>query len=392
MWEKPLADIAESFGATDVELAAVCRKLNVPIPSRDHWSLQRSGATPKVWKLPRTAKQQVAVIGTRPIKASPAPTAEQSATEAPSPKAPSIKAATESARPHPLTRKTQAYFLDVKRRVERHAKRRPGAPYPSGDWPPHADHGRYWCGGEDGYPLLISLAQVERVLGILDGLTKGLIREGFLVVVREPDHPNRHDRSQPRLAAEMKGERLHYRLYESYSQRRYSAKEQAEAKKASRYIGRVEYIPNGTLVFELSGSEYRIKQTFRETNAKTFDLDLPTLVNAFVDAVLRQKALREERLAEERARQVEASRRWQEEHRLRQEKEQVEALLDEASRARRFAELRSYLATVEREATQGGGMTAEGRTWLDEARRLVEMYDPLQIRLDSADASRVAAD
>lgn len=180
---------------------------------------------------------------------------------------------------------------------------------------------------------------------------------------------------------EKKGEELHYRMWESYSQRRYTAKEQAEAQRASRYIGKVEFIPNGLFALELSGAEYRIQQTFRETNTKTLDHDLANIVTAFVDAVPRQRSLREVRLEEERARQEEAHRRWQEESRIRQEKQEVENLLDEASRARRFAELRSYLKAVEREASAGGGVTDAGRKWLEEARRLIELYDPLQARL-----------
>ena len=265
--------------------------------------------------------------------------------------------------------------------MERHAKRRPDAPYSPDDWPPHPDHGRYWCSGEDGYQLCVSLPQVERALGILDVLTKALTKQGFRISIKEPEHRSRHDRGQSRLVAEKKGEELHYRMWESYSQRRYTAKEQADAQRASRYIGKVEYIPNGTFVLELSGSEYRIQQTFRETSTKTLDQDLATIVTAFVDAVPRQIALREERLEEERARQQEAHRRWQEENRIRQEKQLVESLLDEASRARRFAELRGYLDAIEREAVTTGGVSDVGRKWLEEAQRLIDLYDPMQARL-----------
>ncbi|MFO1315751.1 MAG: hypothetical protein U1F58_09110 [Burkholderiales bacterium] len=272
--------------------------------------------------------------------------------------------------------------------MERHAKRRPDAPYSPDDWPPHPDHGRYWCGGEDGYHVAASLPQVERALKILDALTKALVKSGFRVLVKEPDRRNRNDRAESRLIAEKSGEQLHYRMWESYSRRYYTAKEHAAAKKESRYLGSVEYIPNGTFVLELTGAEYRIEQMFRETKTRTLDLELPDIVTKFLEAVPRQKALREERLAQERAWQEAAQRRREEENRIREEKTQVESLLEEAGHARRFAELRSYLDAVEREAMQDGGITDAGRKWLVEARRLIERYDPMLVRLGPSPAVR----
>lgn len=388
VWDVPLAEVARSFAITDVQLAAVCRRLNVPIPSRDHWTTLAAGGKPKVWPLPRTAKHASASLGQRPARPTP-PSAvgrPRESTTSPTP-VPAVATAKNSGPLHPLTRKTRAYFLDVKRRVERHAKRRPDAAYSPDDWPPHPDHGRYWCSGEDGYHLCVSLPEVNRALEILDVLTKALTKQGFRISIKQPEHRNRHDRGESRLVAEKKGEELHYRMWESYSQRRYTAKEQAEAERARQYIGKVEYIPNGLFALELSGTEYRIQQTFRETNTKTLDQDLSNIVTAFVDAVPRQIALREERLEEERARQEEAHRRWQEENRTRQEKQLVENLLHEASRARRFAELRGYLDAIEREAVTTGGLSDVGRKWLEEARRLIDLYDPMQARLGLSNAN-----
>jgi len=36
-WATPVQKLAQGYGISDVALAKVCRKLNVPVPGRGHW-------------------------------------------------------------------------------------------------------------------------------------------------------------------------------------------------------------------------------------------------------------------------------------------------------------------------------------------------------------------
>ena len=40
-WSEPLTKLAKRYGVTDVALAKVCKKLNVPRPGRGYWAKLR---------------------------------------------------------------------------------------------------------------------------------------------------------------------------------------------------------------------------------------------------------------------------------------------------------------------------------------------------------------
>jgi hypothetical protein len=177
------------------------------------------------------------------------------------------------------------------------------------------------------------------------------------------------------------GEQLHYFLREGYSRRERSAKELAAAEKARQYLAKYDNTPNGTFTLELSGTEYGTNETFRDTKNTKLEADLGRIIAAMVDAVPRQEELRAKREAEERARHQAEHRRWLEQERIRKEKEQIEKLLEEAERARRFSTLREYLERLERVALHDGELSESGREWLAEARRQIDAYDPFVARI-----------
>lgn len=380
VWATPLRKVAQGYGISDVALAKVCRKLNVPVPGRGHWAKVAAGKVPKARALPETARERTATIrrhagrpARRPEETLPQPETVQ--------RIGTVEVPATIERSHPLTAKTRTHFRDLQRRVARHAKRRPDAPYIPGDWPPTADHGRYWCAGGDGYHLAVSFAALERALGILDTLTKALATQGFKFLVAEPEQRGHYRRGMTGLIATKDDEQLHYFLREGYNRRERTAKELAEAKKASEYLARYENLPNGSFTLELTGTEYGVNETFRDSKSAKLETQLGRVIAFLVDAVPRLKELRAAREAEERASQERERRRWEEQERIRREKEQVEALLKEAARAREFELLREYLDRIERLALRNGGVREDGSKWLAEARRLVELYDPTQARL-----------
>jgi hypothetical protein len=43
VWSEPITVLAKEFGMSDVGLAKVCKKLNVPKPYRGYWQLVEAG-------------------------------------------------------------------------------------------------------------------------------------------------------------------------------------------------------------------------------------------------------------------------------------------------------------------------------------------------------------
>jgi hypothetical protein len=53
IWVEPIQKVAKSLGLSDVGLAKICRKLNVPRPGRGYWARRQSGQHPVREPLPR---------------------------------------------------------------------------------------------------------------------------------------------------------------------------------------------------------------------------------------------------------------------------------------------------------------------------------------------------
>src|SRR5438270_10187350 len=56
VWSKPITELAKEFGMSDVGLAKVCKKLNVPKPYRGYWQLIEAGRKPRNPPLPPPRK------------------------------------------------------------------------------------------------------------------------------------------------------------------------------------------------------------------------------------------------------------------------------------------------------------------------------------------------
>src|SRR5947208_12931945 len=52
VWSKPLVLLAKDFGISDVGLAKICKRLNVPRPYRGYWALIAAGRKMSIPSLP----------------------------------------------------------------------------------------------------------------------------------------------------------------------------------------------------------------------------------------------------------------------------------------------------------------------------------------------------
>lgn len=47
VWSKPMVELAQDLGLSDVALAKRCRKLRVPVPGRGYWARVAAGQEPR---------------------------------------------------------------------------------------------------------------------------------------------------------------------------------------------------------------------------------------------------------------------------------------------------------------------------------------------------------
>jgi hypothetical protein len=53
VWKTPMSRLAAEFGISDVALAKICKKLDIPIPGRGYWARVTNGQKVKQPKLPK---------------------------------------------------------------------------------------------------------------------------------------------------------------------------------------------------------------------------------------------------------------------------------------------------------------------------------------------------
>lgn len=61
VWQTPAQQLAERYGVSDVALAKICRKMDVPRPYRGYWRRLQTGQRPKRTSLPRTTTDTIVV-------------------------------------------------------------------------------------------------------------------------------------------------------------------------------------------------------------------------------------------------------------------------------------------------------------------------------------------
>jgi hypothetical protein len=58
VWEEPVSRVAERYRCSDVYLARICRKMQVPLPGRGYWAKPKERRRPRLeLELPRFCGQ-----------------------------------------------------------------------------------------------------------------------------------------------------------------------------------------------------------------------------------------------------------------------------------------------------------------------------------------------
>ena len=165
VWATPMARLAQKYGISDVGLAKVCRKLDIPLPGRGYWAKKESGQT--IGKLPLPAlKEPVRLYKPRP-KPEP-PKIEEYTT--PDERA-QVAKVTERDAQSILKRGSMSHTLIVQAREILGRSNRDG-------------HDLVWT-DEPCLDISVSKAVLPRALRLAAGLITALEEEGFKISVKK---------------------------------------------------------------------------------------------------------------------------------------------------------------------------------------------------------------
>ncbi|MGA8222507.1 MAG: hypothetical protein WB780_12705 [Candidatus Acidiferrales bacterium] len=315
--------LASEFGVSDVGLAKLCHRYNIPTPGLGHWRLVETGHPPKRVPLPpmQSPGNENVVIPAREPRPYELPQKRDL------PPVPKIEVKEDREITHPIVIRTRKAF-------------EPTSKDDKGWFVPHnlkAPH------------LRVSKHSAPRAFRIFDALFFALEAQGYSVDwSKEPD-------SRPHVLVD--GERILFSLAETFSRKPHAlTREETERKNKNLYVyaPQWDYAPSGILRLSFEGLPYELKHIRKswgdgstqrlEDCLADFVSILPHLAKA-LKAVAEEAERKQKQWQEEQSRREEA-RRQQEEY--DRKSKVVDQFLDYWNRSKAFHELaRSIDAKLE---------------------------------------------
>lgn len=356
VWREPVMIVAPRYGLSDVGLKKLCSRLQIPTPCRGHWAKLKAGKRtapqPKLRTFTGAArdliKRPACEIAEKPT--SPPEDARLLAVmtyeHAPDHR---ISVPDRVARWHPEVAATREA-------LKKNYKDRRGMPIP----------------GINRLDISVSKTQQSRALRIADALFKALEERGHQLIVGT---------GHPQIV--MFGIRLTISFFEPAKRRDYVPTDQQRKEKERTSWGhwpRYEFVPCGLLEIRVSdGGGGSVK----ESDQRPLEQQLNNVVIQMARYAIRVANQRAEmdRLGREREqlrKDAMASKAIQDAERAR-----VDALTADALRWQQAETIRSYLAAIESNAMQQGGLSAEQAEFLDWAKRKADWLDPRVRRPDT---------
>ena len=291
VWTTPMRTLAKEFGLSDVGLAKVCRRHNVPTPGLGHWRLVETGHPPKRRPLPTiqpTGTENITIVSHEP-KSYEIP---RKGDRVPGPK---IEVTNDREITHPLAIRTRKAF-------EPTSKDDRGVFVPRDLKAPH---------------LRVSKDAISRALRILDAL--------FIAAEAQGHSAEWGSESGTRLSISVDGTKLQFCLAESFSREPHSLTPSEAARKQKGlyvYAPQWDYLPSGLFHLSIENLPYGLRNVRKSwSDGKTQRVEdclsdcvavLPHLVKA-IKVVEEEDRLRHLRWQEE-AKQREAQQRRREEY------------------------------------------------------------------------------
>jgi hypothetical protein len=155
VWAEPMIKVAKKYGISDVGLAKICRRNNIPVPPRGFWARKQAGQKVDITSLPSQPKAPKIIIHPQPASNIVSLPRELSAAKKVVQSCLVIKENLED--PHPLVAKT-AKMLSARKPDE---------------------NGRIQIGSAHVLDISVSQDQLERSLRIFDAIIRALESRGY---------------------------------------------------------------------------------------------------------------------------------------------------------------------------------------------------------------------
>ena len=337
VWTEPISKLAKRFGISDVGLAKICKRLQIPRPEQGHWVRVKKNwpvkarpqlppvHDPSLFQVVIEARKGPASDPERKLDADPLIIQERLLENR-------IHVSATLSSPHPLIRAT----------AERAKGRRPDK------------YGRISLQGKDSLDIHVSPASLPRALRVMNALIKASEARGMRISAG----------NAPGFETQIivRGEELAIGIYEPSIQTPHAMTpdEKREKEKYGRDpYEKYDYHPSGKLSL-LVKKGYYPAALVKDTEKKSIE----ECLNEFIVRLMRvAEAEKAERLEWERRRaeEEEARQRREEiERRKRKERERYEQLLKQVDAWTRSNQIRAFVEAVKTSAVREAGSIEPG--------------------------------
>ena len=371
VWSKPMVELAQDLGLSDVALAKRCRKLRVPVPGRGYWARVAAGQEPRQPKLTARDPEPMDVHALT----FPAEREESPPEEVPAPVEAAIRVQIDAA-PVALVAGLESALPPVQRLAHRHKV------MPAKDiaWRRQADrHGPVLA-------IQVSESQARRALQIADTVLRAAESLGwpFEAVPVKAGGSERESPNPPIGALRVAGEPIALRIDEP--QRRVehvlTADERRRRERGqSVYTERWDYIWSGRLRLQVDDPPFSHSQrTWQDGKRQRLEDQIRDILTGLYNVSLHLKARREEHERWERARREEERRAAERSKRREAEVKLIELLERQAGAWFRARLLHRYIRAARRVLGDGRILAKRGSEPVDFfawAQGYVDQLDPL---------------
>jgi hypothetical protein len=340
VWTTPISKLAVEYGLSDVGLAKICKRMEIPRPARGYWQKLEGGKAPSRPKLkPLTPRgmNKVVINPNRKIKHLKNIVIETGQIPCPD------KLEDE----HPLTLKTIRALKTAKT----------------------GERGILIPRNKIYLDIRVTRDCVNRACLIMDTLMKGLVDRDYELTIEKDD--------SARTIVSVEGESIEIGIDEKIRAVDHviTPKEKAEY---GGYIGwtpRYDHLPTGELTLKIRNATYLgVRQTWADGKVQKLEDCLGKFITGMHHAA---QAIKEHRLERERQELEweEKNRRWKERQRLEHlENQKIEKLLDDVNNWRLAENIRGYLKEIRKLKGEVEGLDG----WIDWACCYVDKIDPLK--------------
>ncbi|MDQ7818057.1 MAG: hypothetical protein RDU14_13600 [Melioribacteraceae bacterium] len=351
VWSKPMTALAKEYGISDVGLANVCKKLNIPRPESGHWAKVQAGKDVTIVKLPSLKPGETDTYELNPEDNSKIDLPEEILELIVKERMPENKIVI----PEKYIRYHKMINNIVKEKTVKYFSNNP-----------------YNSSFRNNFGFKITDSSFDRALKIFDALIKALETRGYAVITKTAE------RGKDTFIV-INGSELKIILSEKLKQT--PAKEYDVNR---LWNNKFENIPSGILKLEID-EYFSPYETETKAVRDTPTQKLEDRLNEFIIALLKgseAKKKREEFFEQERIKaQKEEGKRQALLHEIKNEKKKLEKFLDNIKTYYQSYQMRLYIKAVEDDFVKKNGEILIGsdiEKWIKWANDQADRVDPLK--------------